>query len=99
MEAHGEFVEVHQPLGRVDEHGHPVPLPYQAAPVPKKMNKIGAAGHSVPGSLLWPDPRDETESLEQARQAEAEQDRERRAREVRERPAELPGGRPQPPEQ
>src|SRR5690606_15646543 len=36
---HGEFIELHQPLGPVDEHGHPEPLPYQGAPVPKKANK------------------------------------------------------------
>jgi ubiquinol-cytochrome c reductase cytochrome b subunit len=46
----GAFIEVHQPLG-------PVPLDYQAAPVPKKMNKLGAAGRPVPGSLFTPDPR------------------------------------------
>ena len=28
---HGEYIEVHQPLGPVDEHGHPIPLDYQGA--------------------------------------------------------------------
>ena len=28
---HGEFIEVHQPLGPVDDHGHPIPLEYQGA--------------------------------------------------------------------
>ncbi|HEY5880627.1 MAG TPA: cytochrome bc complex cytochrome b subunit [Nakamurella sp.] len=45
----GEFIEVHQPLGPVDEHGHPVPLAYQGAPVPKRMNQLGSAGAAVPG--------------------------------------------------
>ncbi|GAB3281392.1 cytochrome bc1 complex cytochrome b subunit [Parasphingorhabdus pacifica] len=64
---HGEFIEVHQPLGPVDSHGHPEELPYQGAPVPKKMNKLGAAGHPVEGSLLKPDPPEETTALERAR--------------------------------
>ncbi|MFC7344104.1 cytochrome b [Saccharopolyspora griseoalba] len=64
---HGEFIEVHQPLGPVDDHGHPEPLPYQGAPVPKKMNQLGAAGKPVEGSLLKPDPQEETEALERAR--------------------------------
>ena len=38
---HGEFIEIHQPLGPVDSHGHPIPLPYQGAPVPHKMNALG----------------------------------------------------------
>ncbi len=51
----------------VDEHGHAKPLEYQGAPVPKKMNKLGSAGHPLPGSLLKPDPVDETIALERAR--------------------------------
>lgn len=90
---HGEFIEVHQPLGPVDEHGHPVPLPYQATPVPKKMNQLGAAGRSVPGSLLVPDPREETEALDAARRREAEEGRAAREAEV-----EVRSGRPQAPE-
>ncbi len=38
----GEFIEVHQPLGPVDEHGHGT-LTYAGAPVPKRMNQLGAA--------------------------------------------------------
>jgi ubiquinol-cytochrome c reductase cytochrome b subunit len=64
---HGEFIEVHQPLGPVDEHGHPIPLEYQGTPVPKKMNKLGMAGAPVAGSLLTPDPPEETAALEKAR--------------------------------
>lgn len=75
---HGEFIELHQPLGPVDEHGHPEPLPYQGAPVPKKANKLGAAGKPVQGSLLRPDPPEETEALERARREEAERERQER---------------------
>ena len=57
--------------GRVDDHGHPIPLAYQGAPVPKKMNQLGYAGAPVAGSLLRPDPVDETLALEQARADEA----------------------------
>ncbi|WP_051342193.1 cytochrome b [Pseudonocardia spinosispora] len=52
----GAFVEIHQPLGGIDSDGHPVELAYQGAPVPKRMNQLGAAGHPRPGSLLSPDP-------------------------------------------
>jgi len=64
---HGEFIEIHQPLGGVDEHGHAIPLEYQGAAVPKKMNKLGAAGRPVPGTMLAPDPVEESAALERAR--------------------------------
>jgi ubiquinol-cytochrome c reductase cytochrome b subunit len=64
---HGEFIELHQPLGPVDDHGHPVPLAYQGASVPKKMNKLGSAGQPVPGGFLSPDSAEETTALETAR--------------------------------
>lgn len=54
---HGEFIEVHQPLGAVDDHGHPLPVLYQGARVPQRMNQLGAGGHPVPGSLYRPDPQ------------------------------------------
>jgi quinol---cytochrome-c reductase cytochrome b subunit len=63
---HGEFIEVHQPLGGVDDHGHPIPLEYQGARVPKRMNQLGSAGSPVPGSIFRPDPAEETRALEQA---------------------------------
>lgn len=63
---HGEFIEVHQPLGPSHD-GHPAPLEYQGAPVPKKINKLGLAGRPVAGSLLRHDPREETDELERAR--------------------------------
>ncbi len=63
---HGEFVEVHQPLGPKYD-GHAVPLEYQGAPVPKKMNKLGTAGKPVAGTLWKPDPPEETAALERAK--------------------------------
>ncbi|WP_072754053.1 cytochrome bc1 complex cytochrome b subunit [Rhodococcus maanshanensis] len=60
---HGEYVEVHQPLGPVDDHGHPIPLEYQGAAIPKKMNKLGSAGKPGSGSLLFADPADEAAAL------------------------------------
>jgi ubiquinol-cytochrome c reductase cytochrome b subunit len=44
----GEYIEVHQPLGPVDDHGHGQ-LQYAGTPVPKRMNQIGAAGRAVRG--------------------------------------------------
>jgi quinol---cytochrome-c reductase cytochrome b subunit len=59
---HGEFIEVHQPLAGIDEHGHPRVLPYQGAPVPKKMNALGAAGTPLQGGWFRPDPVEEQSS-------------------------------------
>ena len=42
-------------------------LAYQGASVPKKMNKLGSAGHPVPGSTWSPDPVEATVALENAR--------------------------------
>jgi ubiquinol-cytochrome c reductase cytochrome b subunit len=44
----GGFVEVHQPLGPPDAHGH-TQLPYTGWVVPKKMNRIGALGPAIRG--------------------------------------------------
>ena len=71
---HGEFIEVHQPLGPTNEHGHPVTLDYQGTALPKKANKLGLAGEPVQGSLLFPDPSDETEALRRARAAQQQPD-------------------------
>jgi ubiquinol-cytochrome c reductase cytochrome b subunit len=38
----GQFIEVHQPLGPVDDHGHST-LQYAGGAVPKRMNQLGAA--------------------------------------------------------
>ncbi|WP_306509430.1 cytochrome bc1 complex cytochrome b subunit [Corynebacterium xerosis] len=54
----GAFIEVHQPLGPVDEHGHPIPLEYQGAYVPKTMNALGAAGAPGRGGWFSPDSQD-----------------------------------------
>ncbi|MFC9440020.1 cytochrome bc complex cytochrome b subunit [Nocardia sp. NPDC057030] len=69
----GEYIELHQPLGPVDEHGHPIPLAYQGAPVPKKMSKLGAAGKPGTGSFFRADPGPESE-----RNHEADHEEERR---------------------
>jgi ubiquinol-cytochrome c reductase cytochrome b subunit len=45
----GRFMEVHQPLGPVDDHGHPLPLDYAGWVVPKKMNRVGALGPAIKG--------------------------------------------------
>jgi ubiquinol-cytochrome c reductase cytochrome b subunit len=66
---HGAYVELHQPLGPVDEHGHPVPLEYQGAPVPKRMNKLGSAGAPGIGSFLSADPASENDALNEAAHA------------------------------
>ncbi|MEV6773236.1 cytochrome bc complex cytochrome b subunit [Nocardia sp. NPDC051030] len=58
---HGEYIEIHQPLGPVDSHGHPLPLEYQGAPVPKKMSKLGLAGKPGSGSFMRADPHAEIE--------------------------------------
>ena len=70
--SHGEFIEVHQPLGGVDEYGHAIPLEYQGAPVPKRTNQPGIGGSPVPGSLLTPGPVEDTAAVEEARHDEAE---------------------------
>ena len=43
---HGAYIELHQPLGPVDDHGHPIPLEYQGAALPKRMNKLGSGGRA-----------------------------------------------------
>ena len=50
----GSFIEVHQPLGPVDENGHPVPLEYSGAAVPKQLNHLGFADSETYG-LFSPD--------------------------------------------
>ncbi|MGH3522267.1 MAG: cytochrome bc1 complex cytochrome b subunit [Mycobacterium sp.] len=63
---HGAYIELHQPLGPVDEHGHPLPLEYQAAPLPKRMNKVGSGGSPGSGSFLFADPPSEDAALSEA---------------------------------
>jgi ubiquinol-cytochrome c reductase cytochrome b subunit len=96
---HGEFIEVHQPLGPVDEHGHGT-LAYGGAPVPKSMNHIGGARRAIRGFFS---PVEEPAQVELEQQAEG---RGLAASESREltgsgRPADAgrpsDGGRPQEP--
>ena len=63
---HGAYIELPQPLGPVDDHGHPIPLEYQGAPLPKRMNKLGSAGRPGTGSLLTADPPAEQRALVEA---------------------------------
>jgi ubiquinol-cytochrome c reductase cytochrome b subunit len=66
---HGAYIELHQPLGPVDDHGHPLPLEYQGAAVPKRMNKLGFAGAPGSGSFLRGDSLSENEQLVEAAHA------------------------------
>jgi ubiquinol-cytochrome c reductase cytochrome b subunit len=66
---HGAYIELHQPLSAVDDHGHPIPLEYQGAAVPKRMNKLGYAGAPGSGSFLSADPSSEHEALADAAHA------------------------------
>ncbi|MGY1844115.1 cytochrome bc1 complex cytochrome b subunit [Modestobacter sp. SYSU DS0875] len=91
----GEFIEVHQPLGPVDEHGHGV-LAYGGASVPKKMNQVGGARRAIRGFF---------KPIEEPAAVQAAAEREERGLEAAQaadreltgsgRPAE--GGRPQDP--
>ncbi|MGY2004101.1 cytochrome bc1 complex cytochrome b subunit [Blastococcus sp. SYSU DS1024] len=63
---HGEFIEVHQPIGPVDHHGHGQ-LAYGGAPVPKKMNQVGAARRAVRGFFS---PVEEPAAVELEQRAE-----------------------------
>jgi ubiquinol-cytochrome c reductase cytochrome b subunit len=63
---HGAYIELHQPLGPVDAHGHPIPLEYEGAPVPNRMNKLGMAGTPGSGSFLFADPPSEDGALREA---------------------------------
>ena len=66
---HGAYIELHQPLGPVDDHGHPMPLEYQGAALPKRMNKLGYAGAPGTGSFLTADPTPEHDALTEAAHA------------------------------
>jgi ubiquinol-cytochrome c reductase cytochrome b subunit len=66
---HGAYIELHQPLGPFDEHGHPIPLEYRGAAVPKRMNKLGSAGTPGTGGFLTADPISEHEALTEASHA------------------------------
>ena len=61
----GEFIEVHQPLGGVDEHGHAIPLEYQGAYVPTQPNDLGAAGKPGRGGWFSPDSPEIAEKVQE----------------------------------
>jgi ubiquinol-cytochrome c reductase cytochrome b subunit len=63
---HGAYIELHQPLGPVDDDGHPIPLAYQGAAVPKRMNKLGSGGQPPVGAFLFADPTAERDALVEA---------------------------------
>lgn len=67
----GQFYEVHQPLGDVDADGNPIPLDYQGAAVPKRMNQLGAAGRAVPG--VW-SPKDTDGTIDYSSEADDDDD-------------------------
>ncbi|GAS86954.1 ubiquinol-cytochrome c reductase cytochrome b subunit, partial [Mycolicibacterium brisbanense] len=46
--------------------GHPIPLEYQGAALPKRMNKLGSGGAPGTGSFLYADPAVEHEALTEA---------------------------------
>src|SRR3954462_3633664 len=96
----GEFIEVHQPLGPVDAHGHGV-LAYGGASVPKKMNQVGGARRAIKGFFK---PVEEPAEVQRQAEIEArglEADRADRELTGSGRPSEggrpSDGGRPQDP--
>ena len=93
---HGEFVEVHQPLGGFGADGHPVALPYQGAKVPKRMNDLGIGGTPVRGGFFRPDPADEQDPYGRAGgdPLEVEPHEPRESRDLREPAGRPDGGRP-----
>src|SRR5216117_3827554 len=70
----GRFYEVHQPLGRTDDHGHGE-LPYGGWTVPKMMNKIGALLPGVKGFFFplerRPQPNGERRPAEERKEITA----------------------------
>ncbi len=72
----GEFIEVHQPLGPVDEHGHGV-LPYAGSAVPKRMNKLGTGQLTHVRGFFYPvkekpEIAEKLAALEERERAESE---------------------------
>ncbi|WP_283818582.1 cytochrome bc1 complex cytochrome b subunit [Jatrophihabitans telluris] len=67
----GEFIEIHQPLGPVDDHGHGL-LQYSGTPIPKKMNKLGNPHGGRVRGFLWPVKEPAEIEAELAALAEAE---------------------------
>jgi ubiquinol-cytochrome c reductase cytochrome b subunit len=72
MLPHGEFIEIHQPLGPTDEHGHGT-LDYAGFPVPKRMNQLGASTpfKHIRGFFYPVKEKPEIEEALEAREAQA----------------------------
>jgi ubiquinol-cytochrome c reductase cytochrome b subunit len=71
----GEFIEVHQPLGPVDGHGHGT-LSYAGAAVPKRMNRLGKGRLAHVRGFFYPvkekpEIAEKLASLEEAEPADA----------------------------
>src|SRR6201993_1864393 len=66
---HGAYIELHQPLGPVEDHGHPVPLEYQGAAAPPKMNQPRSGGSPGSRTFLFADPVSEDAALSEAHHA------------------------------
>ena len=78
----GEFIEIHQPLGPVDDHGHGQ-LSYAGVPVPKKMNQLGTPRRNSIRGFFYPvrEKADIQAELDALAAAEAARE-ERREREL-----------------
>jgi ubiquinol-cytochrome c reductase cytochrome b subunit len=69
----GEFIEVHQPLGPVDEHGHGL-LKYAGVSVPKRFNRLGTGTQHAKGFFRPVKEKPEiVAALAELERAEAEQ--------------------------
>jgi ubiquinol-cytochrome c reductase cytochrome b subunit len=71
----GEFIEVHQPLGPLDGHGHGT-LTYAGAAVPKRMNRLGKGRLAHVRGFFYPvkekpEIAEKLASLEEAEPADA----------------------------
>ncbi|MFL6128039.1 MAG: cytochrome bc complex cytochrome b subunit, partial [Mycobacteriales bacterium] len=86
----GEFIEVHQPLGPVDDHGHGE-LQYAGFAVPKRMNRITTAGRKAKG-FLWPvqDPTETQDRSDTERALESAIDTDERREQLAGRPKDPP---------
>jgi len=71
----GEYIELHQPLGPVDEHGHGL-LQYAGAAVPKKMNRLGGRRVNKVKGFFFPvrEAPDVEEALAEREALEAERE-------------------------
>jgi ubiquinol-cytochrome c reductase cytochrome b subunit len=75
----GEFIEVHQPLGPVDDHGHGT-LDYAGAPIPKRMNQLGRGVFAHARGFFYP-VKEKPEIAARLAEVEAEENAETTAEE------------------